>query len=216
MKKAPKGQYITVSILTKVFFNSEFRILTPEFLTKEVYILPISKQEKEQMLQMLKEKMGSAQLIVMADYRGMDVGAMTKLRRKMRESGSEIKVAKNTITKIAARELGIEGMDEYLEGPTALAFGFEDPVAPAKILSDFAREYKQLGIKAGILEGRVVGDAQIKELANLPSREVLLAKVLGGMQAPMYGFAGALQGLLRNLVYVLEAVREKKAGEATS
>jgi len=178
--------------------------------------LPINKQEKEQMLQMLKEKMGSAQLIVMADYKGINVSAITKLRRKMRESGSELKVAKNTITKIAARELGIEGMDEYLEGPTALAFGFDDPVAPAKILSDFAKEYKQLGIKAGILEGRVVDDVQIKELANLPSREVLLARVLGGMQTPMYGFAGALQGLLRNLVYVLEAVREKKAGEATS
>ena len=178
--------------------------------------MPINKQEKEEMLQMLKEKMGSAQLIVMTDYKGINVSAMTKLRRKMRESGSEFKVAKNTIAKIAARELGIEGMDEYLEGPTALAFGFEDPVAPAKILGDFAKEYKQLAIKAGILEGRLVGEAQIKDLANLPSREVLLAKVLGGMQAPMYGFAGALQGLLRNLVYVLEAVREKKAGEATS
>jgi large subunit ribosomal protein L10 len=179
-----------------------------------VYILPISKQEKEQMLEMLKEKMGSSKLIVLTHYRGLNVDAMTKLRRKMRESGSELKVAKNTITKIAARELGLEGIDHYLEGPTALAFGFDDPVAPAKVLNDFAKEYKQLEIRAGILEGRLVDTAQIKALANLPSREVLLAQVLGGMQAPLYGFAGALQGLIRNLVYVLDAIREKKAGEA--
>jgi len=175
--------------------------------------LPITKQQKEQMLEMLKEKMGSSQLIVLADYKGVNVDAMTKLRRKMRESGSELKVAKNTITKIAARELSLEGVDPYLEGPIALAFGYEDPVAPAKIMNDFIKEQKKMEIKCGILEGKIVDAAQVKALANLPSREVLLAKVLGGMQAPMYGFAGALQGLLRNLVYVLDAVREKKAGE---
>lgn len=178
--------------------------------------MPINKQQKEQMLQMLKEKMGSSQIVVMADYKGIDVQAMTKLRRKMRESGGELKVAKNTIIKIAARELGLEGADPYLEGPTALAFGMDDPVAPAKAMSEFIKEHKKLEIKAAILEGQIIDAAQVKALANLPSREVLLAKVLGGMQAPMYGFAGALQGLLRNLVYVLDAVREKKAGEAAS
>ncbi|TYO92712.1 50S ribosomal protein L10 [Desulfallas thermosapovorans] len=178
--------------------------------------MPINKQQKEQMLQMLKEKMSSSQIIVMADYKGIDVQAMTKLRRKMRESGGELKVAKNTIIKIAARELGLEGADPYLEGPTALAFGMDDPVAPAKVMNDFIKENKKLEIKAAILEGHIIDAAQVKDLANLPSREVLLAKVLGGMQAPMYGFAGALQGLLRNLVYVLDAVREKKAGEAAS
>lgn len=178
--------------------------------------MPINKQQKEQMLQMLKEKMSSSQIIVMADYKGIDVQAMTKLRRKMRESGGELKVAKNTIIKIAARELGMEGADPYLEGPTALAFGIDDPVAPAKVMNEFIKEHKKLEIKAAILEGQIIDAAQVRDLANLPSREVLLAKVLGGMQAPMYGFAGALQGLLRNLVYVLNAVHEKKAGEAAS
>jgi len=176
--------------------------------------LPITRQQKEQMLEMLKEKINSSQLVVFANYQGLNVDAMTKLRRKMRESGSEIKVAKNTIAKLAAKELGLEEINPYLEGPTAFAFGFEDPVAPAKALNSFAKEYKQLEIKGGILEGRVVDAKKIAALADLPTREVLLAKVLGGMQAPMYGFAGALQGLLRNLVYVLDAVREKKAGEA--
>jgi len=178
--------------------------------------LPISRQEKEEMLQMLKEKMQSSQVIILSNYKGLNVEAMTKLRRKLRESGSEIKVAKNTITKLAAKEVGLEDINPYLEGPVALTFGFEDPVSPAKALNDFAREYKQFEIKAAILEGRVIDVKGIKALADLPSREVLLAKVLGGMQAPMYGFAGALQGLLRNLVYVLDAVREKKAGEAAS
>jgi large subunit ribosomal protein L10 len=176
--------------------------------------LSINKKEKEQMLQMLKEKMGSSQIIIMADYKGINVDAITKLRRRMYESGSELKVAKNTIIKIAARELNLEGADPYLEGPTALAFGTNDPVAPAKVLYDFIKEFKKLEVKGAILEGQIIGAEQVKALANLPSREVLLAQVLGGMQAPMYGFAGALQGLLRNLVYVLDAVREKKAGEA--
>ncbi|AGK99932.1 50S ribosomal protein L10 [Desulfoscipio gibsoniae] len=176
--------------------------------------MPINKQEKEQMLQMLKEKMGSSQITIMTDYKGINVDAMTKLRRKMRESGSELKVAKNTIIKIAARELNMEGADPYLEGPTALAFGMSDPVAPAKVLNEFIKEHKKLEIKAAILEGQVIDAAQVKALAGLPSREMLLAQVLSGMQAPMYGFAGALQGLLRNLVYVFDAVREKKAGEA--
>lgn len=175
--------------------------------------MPISRQEKEQMLQELKEKMGASQVIILAEYKGLDVSAMTKLRRKLRGAGGEVKVAKNTITKLAARDMGLEEVNPYLEGPVALTFGYEDPVAPAKALNEFAREYKQLAIKAGILEGRVIDPKGIKALADLPSREVLLAKVLGGMQSPMYGFAGALQGLLRNLVYVLDAVREKKAGE---
>ncbi|MCL2337295.1 MAG: 50S ribosomal protein L10 [Firmicutes bacterium] len=176
--------------------------------------MPISRQEKEALLQELKAKMEASQLVILAEYKGLNVEEMTKLRRKLRAAGSEIKVAKNTITKLAAREAGLSELDPYLEGPLALTFGFDDPVAPAKALNDFAKEFKALSIKAGILEGRVVDAQALKALADLPSREVLLAKVLGGMQSPMYGFAGALQGLLRNLVYVLDAVREKKAGEA--
>lgn len=178
--------------------------------------MPISKQQKEQMLQMLKEKMSASQIIVMADYIGIDVQEITQLRRKISASGNEFKVAKNTIIKIAAKELGLEGMDSYLEGPTALVFGADDPVVPAKVLNEFIREYKKLEIKAAVLEGQIIDAAQVKALATLPSREVLLSKVLGGMQGPMYGFAGALQGLLRNFVYVLDAVREQKAGQEAS
>lgn len=164
----------------------------------------------------LKEKLGSAKSTVIAEYRGLDVAAMTKLRSKLRQSGSELKVAKNTLTLIAAKEVGLEGLEPYMEGPNAMAFGIEDPVIPAKILSDFAKEHKQLEIKGGIIEGKVIDANGVKALADLPSREVLLAKVLGGMQAPMYGFATVLQGTIRSLVYVLDAVREKKASEASA
>ncbi len=167
---------------------------------------------KEPVVQEIKEKLEAAQSVVLTDYRGLDVAEVTDLRNKLRDAGIEFKVVKNTLTRIAANQIGLEGLDPYLEGPTALAFSEKDPVAPAKILSEFAKTHKDLEIKAGILDGKVIGVEGIKALADLPSREVLLARVLGGMQAPMYGFAGVLQGTLRSLVYVLEAVRQQKAG----
>lgn len=169
---------------------------------------------KKQVVVEIKERLEKIQGAVLTDYRGLNVAEVTELRNKLREAGVEFKVLKNTLTKIAADEVGLEGLDPYLEGPTAIAFGVDDPVAPAKILSEFAKTHKALEIKAGILENKVIDPAGVKALADLPSREVLLAQVLGGMQAPMYGFAGALQGLIRNLVYVLDAVKEKKAAEA--
>ncbi|MBE3585258.1 MULTISPECIES: 50S ribosomal protein L10 [Desulfofundulus] len=175
-----------------------------------------TREEKQAILADLTEKFRKSKAAVLTDFRGLDVTSMTRVRRRLRESGSELKVAKNTLTRLAAKEAGLEGLEPYLEGPTAIAFGYEDPVAPAKVLSELAREFKQLEIKAGILEGKVIDVEAVRRLADLPSREVLLAKVAGGMKAPLYGFACSLQGLLRNLVYVLDAVRRQKAGEATT
>ncbi|MCL5781321.1 MAG: 50S ribosomal protein L10 [Firmicutes bacterium] len=178
--------------------------------------MPTTKAQKAVMLEEIKEKMSSAQVTILADFRGISVAKITDLRSRLRKAGSEMKVAKNTIAGIAAKEIGVEGLDQYLEGPTVFTFGVEDPVAPAKILSDFAREVKQgVDIKAGILEGKVIDASGVKALADLPSREVLLAKVLGGMQAPMYGFASVLAANLRNLVYVLDQVRQQKEGQAS-
>lgn len=171
-------------------------------------------EAKKQVVDEIKARLEKIQGAVLADYRGLNVAEVTELRVKLREAGIEFKVLKNTLTRIAAHQVGLEDLDSYLEGPTAIAFGMEDPVAPAKILSDFAKVHKALDIKAGILENKVIDADGVKALADLPSREVLLAKVLGAMQSPMYGFAGSLQGLLRNFVYVLDAVREKKAAEA--
>lgn len=165
---------------------------------------------KQPVVQEIKGKLEASKGAVLTDYRGLNVAEVTELRTKLREVGVEYKVVKNTLARIAANEIGIEGLDGYLEGPTAIAYGIEDAVAPAKVLSEFAKAHKNLEIKAGILEGKVIDLDGVKALADLPSREVLLAKLLGSMQSPLYGMANVLQGNLRNLVYVLDAVRKTK------
>ncbi|MCG9969105.1 50S ribosomal protein L10 [Pelotomaculum terephthalicicum JT] len=175
--------------------------------------MPITKEKKEEILSELKEKFEGSTVSIFADFRSLNVSEATKLRRKLREAGCELKVAKNTLTGLITKRLGVEGVEQYLEGPVAIAFG-KDPVAPAKILVDFIRETKKMDIKAGILEGKVIDAKGIKNLADLPPREVLLAKILGSMQTPLYGFAGVLQGTIRSFVYTLEAVRQQRAGEA--
>jgi large subunit ribosomal protein L10 len=167
-------------------------------------------RSKQEIVAEVTKSFQEAQGVVIADYRGLNVAQVTKLRSELRQNGIEFIVVKNTLTRIAAKNAGVEGIDTYLEGPTALAFGTADPVAPAKILAKFAKDFKALEIKGGLVEGRAINFDGVKALADLPPREVLLAKVLGGMQAPMYGFANVLQGSLRNLVYVLDAVRKQK------
>ncbi|WP_094607433.1 50S ribosomal protein L10 [Sporomusa silvacetica DSM 10669] len=169
-------------------------------------------QEKLQTVAGIKEKLSTTKGAVLTNYRGLTVAQDTKLRRQLREAGVEYRVFKNTMTRIAAKEAGIEGLDPYLEGPTAIAMSYTDPVAPAKIISDFVKENKlqALEVKAGLVEGKVIDANSVKALASLPAREVLIAQVLAGMQAPIAGFVNVLSGSLRNLVYALEAVRKQK------
>jgi large subunit ribosomal protein L10 len=171
-------------------------------------------EAKKKAVEDIKARLEKANTVVLTDYRGLNVAEITELRNKLRAASIEFKVAKNTLTKIAAKDIGLEGLDLYLEGPTAMAFSVDDPVAPAKILFEFAKTHKALQIKAGILENKVIDEASVNALADLPPREILLAQVLGAMQSPMYGFVGAMQGVLRKFVYALDAVREKKAAEA--
>ena len=169
-------------------------------------------QEKIQTVAGIKEKLSTTKGAVLTNYRGLTVAQDTKLRRKLREAGVEYRVFKNTMTRIAAKEAGIEGLDPYLEGPTAIAISYTDPVAPAKIISDFVKENKlqALEVKAGIVEGQVIDANGVKALSSLPPREVLIAQVLAGFQAPITGFVNVLSGTMRNLVYALEAVRKQK------
>ena len=165
-----------------------------------------------------KEKLQSAQGAVLVGFTGLSVADVTKLRRKFREGNVEYKVIKNTLTRIAANEVGYEGLSEFLEGPTALAYSTEDAVAPAKILKEFIKETKTeaLTVKVGICDGQVIDAAGVEALANLPSREELLAKLVGSMQAPISGLVNVLQGNIRNMVYVLDAVRAKKAEQESA
>lgn len=162
----------------------------------------------------LKDLLTSSKGVVLVDYCGLTVAEDTELRSKMREAGVKYMVAKNTFIRIAAQEAGIEGLDAYLEHNTAVAFSAEDPVAPAKILNDFSKDHKALEIKAGILDGKVIGLDEVKAVAELPSREELLAKLVGSMQAPISGLVNVLQGTIRNFVYTLEAVQQKKEQES--
>ncbi|NLM41064.1 MAG: 50S ribosomal protein L10 [Firmicutes bacterium] len=170
----------------------------------------MARPEKEAMVQEIQERLSKAQGAVLADYRGLNAEEMTRLRKEARNAGIEFKVLKNTLTILAAKALEMDDLVPYLTGPTAFAFGYNDPVAPAKVLSEFAKKNKALEIKGGIVEGRVIGAEGVANLADLPGREELLSMVLRGMQAPIAGMVNVLQGNIRNFVYALEAVRKQK------
>jgi len=165
---------------------------------------------KEAVVEDIKEKIGKAQSIVLLDYRGLTVDEVTQLRDQMRSAGVEYRVIKNTMLTRAANELGIEGAEDLFKGPTAAAFGYTDAAAPAKILVDFIKKAKKTEIKGGFLEGKLVDLSQIKYLADLPPKEVLVAKLLGTLNAPASNLVGVLSGLPRALVCALNAIKEQK------
>ncbi|MDI6823806.1 MAG: 50S ribosomal protein L10 [Bacillota bacterium] len=168
------------------------------------------KPEKVETVANLREKLARCRGAVLADYRGLSVATMTELRRRFRAAGVEYRVVRNNLFRLAAREAGRAGLDPYLEGPTAVAFAYDDPVAAARVLQGFIREFKLPAVKAAWVEGQVVDAEGVARLAELPGRDVLLARVLGGVQAPLAGLAGCLGGLLRGLVTALDAVRRQK------
>ncbi|WP_196592747.1 50S ribosomal protein L10 [Pectinatus sottacetonis] len=171
--------------------------------------------EKQAIVAELKEELSKIQSLVLTGYKGLNVSQDTQLRTKMREAGVTYRVVKNTMLRFAVKELGYEELVPYLEGTTAIAYSAEDPVAPAKVIEAFIKENNLaktdvLTVKAGVVDGKVIDEAGVKELASLPSREVLIAKMLGSMQAPISGMVNVLQGTIRNAVYVLEAIRKQK------
>lgn len=167
--------------------------------------------DKKKFVEEMSGKLKNATSIIIVDYRGLKVSQDTELRKKMREAGAEYVVAKNRLMKLAMREAGIElDFDDVLEGTNSFAIGYEDSVAPAKVAYEFGKNLKIFEIKAGYLEGKRISAAEVEALATLPSREELIAKLLAGMQSPISGIVNVLQGNIRNLVYVLDAVAKKK------
>ncbi|MBC3803436.1 50S ribosomal protein L10 [Acetobacterium fimetarium] len=167
-------------------------------------------EKKQVVVQEIADKFRSAQTAVIVDYRGLNVEEVTELRAKARAAGIDYKVYKNSMMRFAAKETGFEGLLDVLVGPTAVAFCDSDPVAPAKLLSEFAKTHKALEIKAGMVDGKVLDVQGVQDLAELPPREVLAAKVLGGLNAPISGFVNVLNGNLRGLVVALNAIAEQK------
>jgi large subunit ribosomal protein L10 len=154
---------------------------------------------KKQIVAEIAEKFRASKSTVIVDYRGLNVAEITELRKQLREAGVEFKVYKNTLTRRALAEVGLEGLNDVLTGPNAIAFSNEDVVAPAKILSEFAKNHEALEIKAGVIEGNIATLEEINALAKLPSREGLLSMLLSVLQAP-----------IRNFALVTKAVAEKK------
>ena len=168
--------------------------------------------QKQERVVSLSDQISRSKVAVVSDYRGLSVKELTELRRKVQEVGGDVTVAKNTLIRRVINETeGMPAIDEILKGPTALVVGYEDPVAPVKALMDFLKaNKKEQEVRGGILDGRVVNIDEIKQIATLPSREEMIAKLMGSMQSPAQGVAITLSGVARNLVYVLEAIRAQK------
>ncbi len=167
--------------------------------------------QKREVVEGISNKMKAAKAMVFADYRGLTVEQDTELRSALRKAGVEYKVVKNTLTRFAAKENGLGDLDTYLNGPTAMASSDSDPVAPAKVLSEYAKKYDKLEIKVGVVEGKIIDLNGVKALAELPPREVLIARVLGGFNAPISGLVNVLNGNIRGLAIALNAIAEQKA-----
>ncbi|GAE31476.1 50S ribosomal protein L10 [Alkalihalobacillus hemicellulosilyticus] len=152
-------------------------------------------EQKKQVVSTIATKLRDSKATVVVDYRGLNVAEVTELRKQLREAGVEFKVYKNTLARRATAEAGLTELDEQLVGPTAIAFSEEDVIAPAKVLNNFAKEHEALEIKAGVLEGKVVSVAEVKALAELPSREGLLSMLANVLQAPVRNFALATKAV---------------------
>jgi large subunit ribosomal protein L10 len=152
-------------------------------------------QAKQEAVDVVAAKLRESVSTVVADYRGLNVAQVTELRKQLREAGVEFQVLKNTLLRRATAAADLTELDEVLTGPTAVAFGTNDAVAPAKVLNDFAKKNDALKLKGAVVEGRVIGESEIKALAELPSREGLLSMLLSVLQAPVRNFALAVKAV---------------------
>ena len=171
----------------------------------------MSKTERQATVESLTELLKGSPNVFVTDFSGLNVLRMTELRRRLRGAGVEYVVVKNTLAQRAFAANGVHALDEHLAGPTGLVLSGKDALAGAKVLTDFAREFEKPAIKIGLVDGRPVTPAQVKRLADLPPREVLLAQLAGYIQAPMAQFAGVMNGLLYQMVGALEALRAQRS-----
>ncbi len=169
--------------------------------------------QKQQQVAQLAEEFKAANVGVLVNYNGINVTDDTQLRKQLREAGCSYKVVKNTLLKLAFEQAGIEGLEEHLNGTTAIAYSEGNYTDAAKILTDFVKKNPNgsFQVKAGFVDGSAVDAEGVTGLAKLPSKEVLIAQVLGGFNAPIQGFANVLNGTIRGLVIALNAIAEKQS-----
>lgn len=170
----------------------------------------MKKDEKEQLVQVLHDELGKSQAFFVTDYMGLTVEKITKLRRDIKGAGGSYQVVKNTLLRRASEGTPAKGIEQFFVGPTAVAIAKTDAVAVAKALVNFAKDNEQLEIQAGMLGERAITAGDIQELSKMPPREVLLARMLGSLNAPVSNFVGVLSAIVRQLVYVLKAIENKK------
>lgn len=166
--------------------------------------------EKVAVVEDVKQRLAQSKAIVVTDYRGMTVAEMTDLRNKLRAEGVQYKIIKNRLAKIALRDSGMDTLDDLLKGTTAIAFGLKDPIGPAKVLTAYAKENEKLKILGGLMDNNRLDLAAIGQLATMPSREVLLARLLGSITSPVQKLAFGLNQTVAKIVYALDAVARKK------
>jgi len=172
------------------------------------------RNEKVKKVSELEEVLGAAKGIYLADFEGMSVEVISELRKRCREADVRFEVVKNTLLRRAATDTGRDGMLPYVVGTTALATSVVDEIAPARVLVDFGQEFKRPRVKGGLVEGSAFDEEQVKSLARLPSKEVLLGNFLRALQATLTNFASVLQAPLRDLARVLDQVSKQKEGAA--
>jgi large subunit ribosomal protein L10 len=175
----------------------------------------MARPEKVQAVKDIREGLEGAEAVFLTEYRGLSVQAVQDLRRALRDAGAEYKVVKMTLAKLAAGDAGIEGLDEYLSGPTALAFAKSDPVATAKALKDFSKDHEVFILKAGYLSGDILSPEEVSKLAEIEPREILLAKIAGAAKAPLHSAAWMFSSFTRNGASMFSQLLDKKeSGES--
>jgi large subunit ribosomal protein L10 len=170
----------------------------------------LNKSQKKQLVEELHEKFEKSKIVILTDYKGLNVTKINELRRKLTDANIEYRVVKNTLLARASEDTDVAAVKDHFIGPTAIALSYDDPVAPAKVLADFAKENDKLEIKIGIMAGKLLDVNAIKSLSELPSREVLLSQVLSVMNAVPTAFVRALSNVPERLLYALQAIKDQK------
>lgn len=170
----------------------------------------MNRDEKASIVQDLSEKFGKAKIAIVSDYKGLTVSEFEELRIALKKCDSEVKVAKNTLLRRATEGTDFATMSDHFKGTTAITLSYDDPVGPAKVLVNFAKDHNELEIRSAVLEGKELSRDDLTALSKLPSKEVMLAQLLSTMQAVPTGFVRVLNAIPQKLVYALQAVQDQK------
>ncbi len=176
----------------------------------------MNQSEKQETVEVLKKKFSDNTFVSLLDYKGLNVAEISSLRHELRDADAEFRVLKNTLAKIAIQGTAAQDLEEYFSGPTAVTLTSQDPVAPAKILTRFAKENPKLEFKAALLHGKPLSEQDLQDLSKLPSREIILSMLLGTLNSPPSGLVNVLSGIMRKLLGTIIAIEQKKSETSSS